>query len=79
MVFFFVRKIVDYGTEMRNSERNIYKIASNSVHKKERPNYLCRSNKSVSWLRSRDSERNPGVLDDTSKPKFTRLETVKPF
>ena len=59
-----------------NGATNIYKIASNSVHKKERPNYLCRSNKSVSWLRSRDRERNPGVLDDTSKSKFTRLGTV---
>jgi hypothetical protein len=50
----------------RNGATNIYKIAFNSIHKKDRPNYLRRGNKS-------------GVLDDTSKPKFTRLETVKPF
>ena len=49
-----------------NGSTNIYKIAFNSIHKKNRPSYLCRNNKS-------------GVLDDTSKPKFTRLETVKPF
>lgn len=49
-----------------NGSTNIYKIAFNSIHKKDRPSYLCRNNKS-------------GVLDDTSKPKFTRLETVKPF
>jgi hypothetical protein len=48
-----------------NGAKNIYKIAFNSIRKKERPNYLCRSNKS-------------GVLHDTSKSKFTRLETVKP-
>jgi hypothetical protein len=48
-----------------NGAKNIYKIAFNSICKKERPNYLCRSNKS-------------GMLHDISKPKFTRLETVKP-
>lgn len=34
------------------------------INGKERPSYLCRN---IS-----------GVLHDTSKPKFTRLETVKP-
>jgi hypothetical protein len=48
-----------------NGATNIYKIALNSINKKERPDYLCRSKKS-------------GVLDDTSKPKFTRPETGKP-
>ena len=46
-----------------NGDTNIYKIAFNSIHKKDRPNYLCRSN-------------NSGALDDTSKSKFTRLKTV---
>ena len=48
-----------------NGAKNIYKIALNSFNNKERPDYLCRSKKS-------------GVLHDTSKPKFTRPETVKP-
>ena len=47
-----------------NGATNIYKIAYNSIHKIERPNYLCRN--------------TSGVLDDTSKPKFTRSETIKP-
>ena len=46
-----------------NGATNIYKIAYNSVHKKNRPSYLCRN--------------SSGVLDDTSKPKFTRHETGK--
>lgn len=50
-----------------NGATNIYKIAFNSINGLDRPNYLSR-------------KRNlSGVLDDTSKPKFTRLETVKPF
>ena len=44
-----------------NGATNIYKIAFNSIHKRDRPSYLCRNNKS-------------GVLDDTSKPKFTRID-----
>jgi len=47
-----------------NGATNIYKIAYNSIYKIERPSYLCRN--------------SSGVLDDTSKPKFTRLEIVKP-
>ena len=47
-----------------NGATNIYKIAYNSIHKIERPNYHCRN--------------TSGVLDDTSKPKFTRSETIKP-
>ena len=48
-----------------NGATNIYKIAYNCVNKKDRPSYLCRSNKS-------------GMLDDISKSKFTRSETNKP-
>ena len=48
-----------------NGATNIYKIAYNSIHKIDRPSYLCRSNLS-------------GTLDDVSKPKFTRSETGKP-
>lgn len=47
-----------------NGAKNIYKIAYNSINKLERPSYLCR--------------KSSGVLHDTSKPKFTRLETGKP-
>jgi len=46
-----------------NGAKNIYKIAFNSIHKKDRPGYLCRN--------------SSGVLHDTSKPKFTRSETGK--
>ena len=46
-----------------NGATNIYKIAYNSIHSMDRPSYLCRN--------------SSDVLDDTSKPKFTRLETVK--
>jgi len=46
-----------------NGATNIYKIASNSINKIERPSYLCRN--------------SSGVLDDTSKSKFTRSETSK--
>ena len=46
-----------------NGATNIYKIAYNSIHKKNRPSYLCRNSSCV--------------LDDTSKPKFTRPETGK--
>ena len=46
-----------------NGATNIYKIAINAIHNKKRPFYLCR-NSSV-------------TLGDVSKPKFTRLETVK--
>tara|TARA_Y100000310_G_C20656024_1_gene802013 strand:- start:619 stop:1578 length:960 start_codon:yes stop_codon:yes gene_type:complete len=46
-----------------NGASNIYKIAYNSINKIERPSYLCRN--------------TSGVLDDTSNPKLTRLETVK--
>lgn len=48
-----------------NGATNIYKIAYNSIHKIDRPSYLCRSNLS-------------GTLDDVSKPKFTHSETGKP-
>ncbi len=41
------------------------KIAYNSVHNIDRPSYLCRN--------------SSGVLHDTSKPKFTRPETGKPY
>ena len=47
-----------------NGATNIYKIAYNSIHKLDRPEYLCRN--------------TSGVLDDTSKSKFTRPETDKP-
>ena len=47
-----------------NGAKNIYKIAYNSINKLERPSYLCR--------------KSSGVLHDTSKSKFTRLETGKP-
>lgn len=47
-----------------NGATNIYKIAYNSIHNMNRPSYLCRN--------------LSDVLDDTSKPQFTRLETVKP-
>lgn len=47
-----------------NGAKNIYKIAYNSIHFMNRPSYLCRN--------------TSGVLHDTSKPQFTRLETVKP-
>ena len=46
-----------------NGAKNIYKIAYNSIHKKNRPSYLCRN--------------SSDVLHDTSKPKFTRPETGK--
>ena len=48
-----------------NGATNIYKIAYNSIHKIERPRYLCRSNLS-------------DTLDDVSKPKFTHSDTGKP-
>lgn len=47
-----------------NGAKNIYKIAFNSINNMDRPSYLCRN--------------SSGVLHDTSKPQFTRLETVKP-
>ena len=59
-------RLLDNECKDCNGAKNIYKIAFNYIHKKDRPNYLCRSNKS-------------GVLHDTSKSKFTRLETVKHF
>jgi transposase len=45
-----------------NGATNIYKITYNIINKKDKPNYLCR--------------KKSDVLDDTPKPKFTRLETV---
>jgi len=47
-----------------NGAKNIYKIVYNSINKLERPSYLCR--------------KSSDVFHDTSKPKFTRLETDKP-
>ncbi len=47
-----------------NGATNIYKIAYNSIHNIERPSYLCRN--------------TSDILDDMSKPKCTRPETVKP-
>ena len=44
---------------------NIDKIAESHINKNIRPSYLCRGNLS-------------GVLDDTSKSKFTRSEMGKP-
>ena len=46
-----------------NEATNIYKIASNPINKIKRPSYLCRN--------------SSGVLDNTSKSKFTRSETSK--
>ena len=46
-----------------NGATNIYKIAFNSINKIKRPSYLFRN--------------SSGVLDDTSKSKFTRSETSK--
>ena len=48
-----------------NGATNIYKIAESHINKNIRPSYLCRGNLS-------------GVLDDTSKSKFTRSEMDKP-
>ena len=48
-----------------NGATNIYKIAESHINNNIRPNYLCRGNLS-------------GVLDDTSKSKFTRSEMGKP-
>ena len=48
-----------------NGAKNIYKIAYNSINKLERPSYLYR--------------KSSDVLHDTSKSKFTRLETSKPY
>jgi len=49
-----------------NGATNIYKIVKNQINGKERPLYLSRKKLSV-------------VLDDTTKPQFTRPETGKPF
>ena len=63
---------------IKNSKCIGWELYETCGMKKDRLVYLCRNNKSVSWLRSHSRERNPGVLDDTSKPKFTRPETGKP-
>jgi hypothetical protein len=50
-----------------NGATNIYKIAYNAIHNKERPNYLSRS------------KNNSGFLEEFPKPKFTRSVKGKPF
>jgi len=50
-----------------NGSTNIYKIAYNAIHNKERPNYLSRS-KNLS-----------GSLDELPNPKFTRSVKGKPY
>ena len=50
-----------------NGAANIYKIAYDAINKKERSNYLSRSNKSS------------GSLDELPNPKFTRSAKGKPF
>jgi hypothetical protein len=60
-----------------NGSKNIYKIAYNSIHNIERPEYLQRKyevSKKPSYL-CRTTSR---VLHDIPKPKFTRSETGKP-
>ena len=49
-----------------NGATNIYKIASNAINNKARPNYLSRSN------------NLSGNLEELPKPKFTRSEMSKP-
>jgi len=49
-----------------NGATNIYKIAYNAINKKERPNYLSRSNNLSTGL------------DEPVKPKFTRSAKGKP-
>ena len=53
MVFFFVRKIVDYGTEMRIHQGTFTKIELYTINKKELPNYLSRA-KVISGATSAD-------------------------
>ena len=53
-----------YEKEQNDLSNKIIDILELDDENKERPSYLCRN---IS-----------GVLHDTSKPKFTRLETVKP-
>jgi transposase len=60
-----------------NSSRNIYKIAYNAIHQKERPIYLDRS-KVVSGTTSVDRLQCHSSLEEPAQPQFTRLETVKP-
>jgi hypothetical protein len=49
-----------------NGATNIYKIASNAINNKARPNYLSRSN------------NLSGNLEELPKPKFTRSVMSKP-
>ena len=53
-----------YGIEIVIQQKTSTKIAYNSIHFINRLRYLCRN--------------TSGVLQDTLKPKFTELETIKP-
>lgn len=59
-----VKTVRIYGIEIVMEQKNIYKIAYNSIHMIERPRYLCKN--------------SSGILHDIPNPKFTRLETYKP-
>ena len=60
-----------------NSSRNIYKIAYNAIHQKERPIYLDRS-KVISGTTSVDRLQCHSSSEESAQPQFTRSETGKP-
>lgn len=46
----------------RNGSSNIYKIAYNTVHKKERPSYLCRETKKEVIIHTKRCRKNQNLL-----------------
>ena len=45
----------------RNGSSNIYKIAYNAIHKKERPTYLCRETKKEVIIRIKRCRKNQNL------------------
>ena len=60
-----------YGIEIVMVQKIYTREAYNSINKLERPSYLSK-------ITSGLCRKSSGVLHDTSKTKFTRLETGKP-
>ena len=60
-----------------NSARNIYKIAMNTISKKERPNYLSRSKQVISGTSSVGKLQCHSTSVEATQSIFTRLVTGK--
>lgn len=72
----FCKKDCGLWNRDENSARNIYKIAKNAIGKKERPNYLSRSNV-ISGTSSVGKLQCHSTSVEATQSKFTRLETGK--